>query len=134
MRGSYTLYVSYTYNTKRLRILRKQLRKNQTDAEKILWRHLRAKQLGFKFLRQYSVGGYILDFYCAKARLGIEIDGGQHNDSIFIKHDQEREKYLNSIDIRVIRFWNHQVITQTQRVLDFIYHSLTNQQRSGNIL
>ena len=68
------------YNQKTSKLRRIKLRQNSTEAEKLLWKHLRAKQIGYKFRRQYSIDKYILDFYCTEKRLAIEIDGGQHND------------------------------------------------------
>ena len=80
------------------------LRKNQTPQEVLLWARLRSKQLGFKFKRQHSIGPYILDFYCPKKRLAIEIDGGQHNETINLKKDNVRSEYLKHQDVKVIRF------------------------------
>jgi very-short-patch-repair endonuclease len=64
------------------------------------------RMAGLKFFRQYSVGPYILDFYCPERRLAIEIDGGQHADVLGRQHDAHRDGYLKELNIRVIRFWN----------------------------
>lgn len=107
------------YNDPLLNLNRKRLRADQTDAEKKLWDNLRNKQFqGLKFFRQYSVGKYVLDFYCPKFRLAIEIDGGQHNDPQMRKLDEERTNNLQQNDIRVVRFWNNEVLNNLEGVLD----------------
>jgi len=76
-----------------------------TEAEVILWRQISGgKLMGYKFRRQYSVGKFILDFYCPRLRLGIELDGGQHNDYQNIKADKERTLFLDNYSIGVIRY------------------------------
>jgi len=98
------------------------LRKTQTDAEQILWSKLRSRGLsGFKFRRQHPIDNYILDFYCNEAQLGIEIDGGQHAEKENIKMDAQRTAFLNQKGIRVIRFWNNDVLENTNEVLEEIY-------------
>lgn len=100
---------------------RRQLRKDQTDSENCLWRYLRNKQMaGHKFFRQYGVGPYILDFYCPKSRLAIELDGSQHLEADQKKYDEERTKYLGTLSIRVIRFWSNDVLRNTAGVLEEI--------------
>ncbi len=92
-----------------------------TDAEIVLWSRLKGKQLyGYKFRRQHSIGKAIVDFYCPKLRLAIEVDGGQHNDEKHIKLDEERTIFLNEQNITVIRFWNHEVLKYTDDVLNAI--------------
>ena|SRR3989338_6576815 len=83
------------------------LRQSQTLQETMLWNKLRNKQLGFKFKRQYSVGPYVLDFYCASKKLAIEIDGSQHLKEK--EYDKERSDYLSVFGIKVIRFWNNEI-------------------------
>jgi len=98
-----------------------------TDAERSVWRILRGRQLvGKKFYRQYSVGRYILDFYCPAIRLAIEIDGGQHNDDANRILDEERTKYLLTHGIRVIRFWNNDVLTNIEGVGDSILSNVAD--------
>lgn len=83
-----------------------------------MWIYLRNKRLnGLKFFRQYSVGGYILDFYCPKIRLAIELDGSQHGESESVIYDKTRDEYLSLLDIKVIRFWNKEVIENINEVL-----------------
>ena len=83
------------------------LRKNQTKEETLLWAKLRNSQLGFKIKRQYSVGPYVLDFYCASKKLAIEIDGVQHKEEK--EYDISRSNYLSVFGIKVIRFWNNEI-------------------------
>ena len=83
----------------------KELRQNMTDAEKLLWSKLRNRQLyNFKFRRQQPIGIFIADFYCAKAKLVIELDGHAHADKV--EYDLERTRWLNSVGYMVLRFWN----------------------------
>jgi len=113
------------YNNPCLVKRRKELRRNQTDVEKLLWMKLRNKQiLGEKFFRQCSIGPYISDFYCPKKRLAIEIDGSQHLAEESKEYDEERTKYFASYDIKVIRFWNNEVINNMERVIEKIVEEL----------
>ena len=85
------------------------LRRNQTEEEKGLWRSLRGRRFaGFKFRRQYTFGEYILDFYCADAKLAIELDGFQHGTPGGARRDEARRKFLVAQGIETLRFWNHQ--------------------------
>ena len=91
-----------------------------TDAEQRLWRHLRMHQMeGFKFRRQHPVDGYILDFACVELMLAIELDGGQHADAI--EADGIRTQALNQAGWKVLRFWNNDVLANTEAVLSSIY-------------
>ncbi len=104
------------YNRSSVMPRRKELRKNQTDAELQLWQEVRGNRLeGCKFYRQYSVGPYILDFYCPKARLAIELDGSQHVENR--DYDRQRSLFLNGHDITVLRFWNNEVFNNLEGVL-----------------
>src|SRR6266513_4263664 len=86
------------------------LRKKTTDAERILWRHLRNRNFaGYKFRRQHPFDPYILDFYCPAARLAIELDGGGHSYRTNQIRDRTRSEFLARRGITVLRFWNHQV-------------------------
>ena len=99
------------------------LRRNQTDAEKRLWRSLRDRQVcGFKFRRQHIIEPYIVDFVCIEKKLIVEIDGGQHAEKV--DADNERTKYLEDNGYRVIRFWNNDVLGNTDVVLDVILDKL----------
>ena len=101
----------------------KELRKSQTDAERTLWRHLRSQQLsGFKFRRQQPIGTYIADFVCFEQQLIIEIDGGQHANQA--EYDSARTQWLESQGFRVMRFWNNQVLRETDGVVAVILEAL----------
>jgi very-short-patch-repair endonuclease len=111
----------FLYNNRALRERRRELRNNQTEAEKILWTKISRNQLnGLRFLRQYGVGPYILDFYCPKMRLCIEVDGSVHKGEDPEIYDKEREKYLESVEITVIRFWNSQIMKNIELVVQKI--------------
>ena len=98
---------NHIHNLKYLRHARKDLRREITPEEKILWYKIWHNNLGYKFRRQHSIGNFIADFFCPEKRLIIELDGGQHLDSI--EADQERTNYFESLGIKVIRFWNIEV-------------------------
>ena len=100
----------------------KRLRTEQSDAESRLWSRLRNHQLGFKFRRQHRVGGYIVDFFCDEKRLVIELDGGQHQTQV--DYDAHRTAYLESVGLRVLRFWNHDVLARTDDVLEVIWEAM----------
>jgi primosomal protein N' (replication factor Y) len=104
------------------RSLARRLRSNPTEAERRLWHHLRRRQLGgFRFRRQHPIGSYITDFVCLAARLIVEVDGGQHADS---PADIRRTAWLESRGYRVLRFWNSDVLTNTDGVLTVIRDAL----------
>ena len=110
---------SLFHNDPSTKDLRRRLRRDQTEVEKKLWWRLRNRDfLGLKFYRQYSVGPYILDFYCPELRLAIELDGGQHNETEGMQRDEARTKFLERDDIRVMRFWNNEVIENFHGVLE----------------
>lgn len=96
------------------------LRDNMTKPEKLLWEYLKSKPLGLKFRRQHPIRTYILDFYCHKKRISIEVDGKYHNRLEQIENDQERTAYLESMGIKEIRFDNEIVINQFQIVIQKI--------------
>jgi very-short-patch-repair endonuclease len=102
------------------------LRKECTDVEKLLWYLLRNRQFaGAKFRRQHPVGNYIIDFYCHEKHLAIELDGGQHADEDNIQYDKERTQFLEDQGIQVLRFWNNDVFTNTESVLEIIWNAIT---------
>lgn len=102
--------------------LANKLRNNPTDAERHLWKYLRKRQLaGYKFRRQEVFGNYIVDFVSLEAKLIVELDGGQHLEQQ--DKDRLRTEYLNSLGYRVIRYWNHHVLNQTDDVIaDIMAH------------
>jgi very-short-patch-repair endonuclease len=107
-----------------LRFARK-LRRSQTDTETRLWYLLRNRRLGgHKFRRQHPVERFVLDFYCEECKLAIEVDGGGHNLSGQMCYDAEREAVLAQEGIRTLRFWNNEVLTNTEGVLQVIWEAL----------
>ncbi|MGD0828534.1 MAG: endonuclease domain-containing protein [Desulfobaccales bacterium] len=101
------------------------MRKRLTDAERLLWRHLRNRELdGWKFRWQYPVGSFIVDFICVEKNLVIEVDGGPHAETE--EQDIQRSTYLNRMGYRVFRFWNNQVMQETEEVLEAILAILAN--------
>jgi very-short-patch-repair endonuclease len=99
------------------------LRRNQSDAESRLWYHLRDRRLGgCKFRRQFPVGPYVADFACVDRRLIVELDGGQH--ALQVERDARRSAYLEQQGFTVLRFWNDQVLRETEAVLEEILRHL----------
>jgi len=112
------------YN-KKLKPFARELRKNMTDAEKRLWAKIRMRQMGgHQFYRQRAIGNYIVDFYCPKAKLVLEVDGGQHYSDEQIEIDKKRSSYLNKLGLKVMRFTNLDVLNNIDVVLDEIYRYL----------
>jgi very-short-patch-repair endonuclease len=102
------------------------LRANTTDAERILWRHLRRLDVkGSHFRRQVVIGPYIADFACLAERLIVEVDGSQHGDNEGLRRDDVRTRWLQSEGYRVIRFWNNDVMSRTDAVLETIHDIIT---------
>jgi len=98
-----------------------ELRHSETEAEKKLWPFLRNRKLnGKKFRRQHPLAAYILDFYCHECKLAIELDGNAHKEKEIKQYDAARTKSLNEYGIKVIRFWNQEVINETEKVLEKI--------------
>jgi len=109
--------------TNKLTRFARHLRKNSTNAERLLWRQVRNRQLaGFKFRRQFVIGRYIVDFCCLEQKLVVELDGGQHVDNV--EYDDARTTYLESLGYRVIRFWNDDVLVRTSDVLEQVLLAL----------
>ena len=110
--------MNFLKNDPVLKDRRRELRRNQTDAERVLWAKIRNKQFfGMKFFRQYSFGSYILDFYCPEKKLAVELDGGQHNQPEGREYDAVRTNYLNAYGVEVVRFWNNEVLGEMDGVL-----------------
>ena len=108
----------------------RRLRANATEAEQKLWSQLRKRQLyGFQFRRQYSIGPFFVDFICLEARLIIEVDGSQHADQK--EQDQSRGELLRASAYRVLRFWNLEVLSQVDSVIERIAEVLRQTQRRG---
>jgi len=99
------------------------LRKNQTEAEQLLWEKLRGRRLQkLRFRRQHPFPPYIVDFYCAERDLVIELDGGQHLDKR--EYDDERSRHLNSLGKKVLRYWNNEVLDDMDGVIETIVQQL----------
>ena len=101
------------------------LRMNQTHAELLIWKALRNRRFsGFKFKRQVPMGSFIVDFYCHQKKLIIELDGGQHNIGNAPQYDLKRSIFLSSQGLKVIRFWNNDVLKQKESVFQQIWNFL----------
>ncbi len=109
------------FNKKEFVKKRQYLRKNMTKAEIILWSKLKGKQLnGLKFRRQYGINNYVVDFYCPELRLAIEIDGDVHCYNSRITYDKQRQKDIEALGIKVLRYTNIDVIKNLEGVLNDI--------------
>jgi very-short-patch-repair endonuclease len=122
--GGGILVIMLNYN-KQLKVLSQNLRKNMTDAENMLWLKLRRKQLkGHQFYRQKVIGEYIVDFYCPKANLAIELDGGQHYSETGQANDRTRDDVLMKMGIKVLRFSDREVFENMDGVMEGIWNNL----------
>jgi very-short-patch-repair endonuclease len=100
----------------------RRLRRQSTDAENKLWNRLRSRAInGFKFVRQEPMGPYVVDFVCRERRLVVEVDGGQHATN---KRDVSRDRWLSDHHFRVLRFWNNDVMSNIEGVLETIASAL----------
>ncbi|UCB52350.1 MAG: endonuclease domain-containing protein [Candidatus Zixiibacteriota bacterium] len=112
------------YN-KRLKGNARVLRRNMTDAERLLWSRIRRKQLkAYQFYRQKIIGNYIVDFYCPKTRLVIELDGSQHYGEEGMKRDKERDAYLKNVGLKILKFSDREVFENLNGVLEKMYEHL----------
>ena len=110
---------------KNIRVKARELRRDHTDAEQTLWARLRDRQLrGAKFRRQHPIGPFIADFCCPAGKVIVELDGGQHAEEI--EADQKRSRFLEAQGYRVLRFWNHDVLKDTNAVLERIAEMLSD--------
>jgi very-short-patch-repair endonuclease len=113
-----------TYNSN-LKVSARRLRGNMTDAERMLWKYIRKKQIkGCQFLRQRPIGKYIVDFFCPEARLVLEVDGGQHYIEEGIEADRKRELFLNKQGLKILRFSNVDVLRNIEGVIEEINNYL----------
>ncbi|MBU0573850.1 MAG: endonuclease domain-containing protein [Candidatus Margulisiibacteriota bacterium] len=108
----------------KLKIVR-YLRKNETAAEILLWQELRNKNLGIKSRRQYPIERFILDFYAPQIKLGIEVDGGIHYKRNIQLYDMARQKYLEELGIKILRFKNEEVAFEIDGVINKIKKCVT---------
>ena len=106
-------------NPKKTKQLRRELRQNMTEAEKLLWQRIRNKQLcGIKVKRQYGIGSYVIDFYVPKVYLAIEVDGKIHLKKEQRQRDLNKDAFLRDNRIQIIRFKNEEIFDDIDRVID----------------
>jgi len=111
------------FNRFEIKERRRSLRKNMPSAEIVLWSKLKGGQLkDLKFRRQYSVGKFIVDFYCPNYKLAVEVDGQSHGDSE--KKDKERQKFIEGYGIKIIRVTNYKVYNNLNLVLEYILRTV----------
>ena len=104
---------------------RKKLRNNPTKSEIILWNELQGKKLdGYKFRRQYGVGPFVVDFYCPKLKLAIEIDGESHFKKELQEYDKKRQKYMEKFGIRFLRIFDIEIFENLDGALDAISNKI----------
>lgn len=115
-----------------IRSYARELRGRMTDAETLLWMLVRNRRIArAKFRRQHPKGRYILDFYCDEKKLGIELDGGQHDEAV--DYDRERDAWLSSQGIRMLRFWNNEMLMETEAVMEVIYQAVVGTDAGDSI-
>ncbi len=101
----------------------KAMRSNATDAEHLIWQLLRAKRfMNLKFRRQHVIAPYIVDFYCHELGVVIELDGSRHGTDDGKEYDAERTTFLEALDVKVVRYWNHDVLKNTESVLGDLWN------------
>lgn len=124
------------YNKKSEQEKRRTLRKGMTFCEKIMWIHLRRKQLGVRFLRQYSVDHYVIDFYCPELKLAIELDGSVHDTPDQKEYDADRQEYLERFGITFCRITNDELMSNAnmafkkiEAIIKLINNNLNNSKK-----
>ena len=116
----------HRYNQK-LKTNARTLRKNMTDSELKLWSRIRRKQIfGLQFYRQRPIGNYIVDFYCPRAELVLEVNGIQHMNRLAMQKDRYRDSYLKQQGVKVLRFDNLQILKQLDGVVEKIYQTVAS--------
>ena len=114
-------------NRSDLKAIRRDLRNHATPAERALWQMLKGRRLhGRKFRRQHSIGSFVLDFYCPTERLAVELDGSIHDDPARRSYDVERQRALERLGVRVVRFANHAVLKAPDTVLAAIAETFSD--------
>jgi type I restriction enzyme M protein len=100
----------------------RQLRSKQTEPESFLWLMLRGRRfLGLKFRRQHPLPPFVVDFYCDELKLAIELDGGQHNEDHAVADDARRARLIADRGVALVRYWNHDLMQNTESVLEDLY-------------
>ncbi len=114
------------------KIRARELRKNMTEAERLLWRQLRLRQFGgHKFRRQQPIGRYIADFVCLEEKLIVEVDGGHHSEQV--AYDQERDAWLEKQGFIILRFWDNEVLKQIESVKEVIMKALEERSNTPHL-
>jgi very-short-patch-repair endonuclease len=108
------------FNTKEMKEVRRYLRANMTYCEKIVWMYLRKKQMGVKFRRQHSIDNYVIDFYCPRLKLAVEIDGDVHDLPYKRKYDKERQNHIEKYGIRFLRITNEELLGNPNKAFERI--------------
>ena len=118
------------YNLQDYNKLRKNLRNNLTLPEVILWYYLKGRGLcGYKFRRQYGIGRYIVDFYCPRLKLVIELDGSQHYSEEGLAYDKERDAFIATLGIKIIRIPNNELLNNKHGVLEYLEKTILRRSR-----
>ncbi|MEW6194614.1 MAG: endonuclease domain-containing protein [Bacteroidota bacterium] len=117
------------FNKKEMQKRRRQLRANMTYCEKLVWLYLRKRQMKERFLRQYSVDNYVVDFYCPKLKLAIEVDGDIHDLQDQKKYDKDRQEYLENFGIQFVRVKNVKLLSNPDKEFQRIENEI---QKLGN--
>ncbi|MBI3005488.1 MAG: endonuclease domain-containing protein [Ignavibacteriales bacterium] len=126
--------MTQVFNKTKHKNLRRMLRKSMPKAEIILWSNLRRKQLlDQRFRRQYGIGSYVIDFYCPKLKLAIEVDGDTHTDET-IPYDNDRQEFIESYGVRFLRFTNEDIYENLDGVLTTIFETIQSLQRGTDSL
>jgi very-short-patch-repair endonuclease len=103
----------------------RKLRRQQTPQERKLWKHLRARNLGVKFRKQYVIGFYIADFCCPERKIVIELDGYGHTEKVQKERDKERDSCLEHRGYKILRFWNSEIDRNLEEVVEHIDQVIT---------
>lgn len=121
------------YNKSSEKNKRRKLRQNQTNAEELIWRFLRNRQLsGYKFKRQYSVDHFVIDFYCPELKLAVEIDGASHNGPDQQKKDISRQKYLEAFNIKYVRIKDEELLDNPNKAFNKIEKAIKLLEKNNN--
>jgi very-short-patch-repair endonuclease len=113
------------YNKAEVKIRRQNLRNDMSGAEILMWARLRRKQMNVRFRRQYSVGPYIVDFYCPEFKLALEIDGDTHLGHEAENYDVQRQTYIEALGIQFLRFTNDEVVNKIEEVIKTLSKRIT---------
>ena len=123
----------YRFNNPKDKSKRKNLRNNIPKAEVILWQQLQGNKLdGLKFRRQYGIGPYVVDFYCVKCRLAIEIDGDSHFEKGAREYDKKRQKFIERFNIKFLRFTNSDIYENLDGVTEMISNEVKSKEEGGS--